>query len=229
MVQGSRTSSQTESVYVSVVDGLKQLYFSKIRPLESQYRFDQFYSPFLTEAELSARPMVLLLGQYSTGKTTFIQYLLGRNYPGAHIGPEPTTDRFVAIMNGFDEQVVPGNAAAVQGDRPFQGLAQFGSTFLSKFQLSLSPAALLESITFIDTPGVLAGTEQNLGRAYDYVKVCEWFAQRADLILLLFDAHKLDISDELKKVITALKPHDDKMRVVLNKADQINSQQLMRV
>lgn len=27
------------------------------------------------------------------GKTTFIKHLLGREYPGAHIGPEPTTDR----------------------------------------------------------------------------------------------------------------------------------------
>jgi EH domain-containing protein 1 len=39
---------------------------------------------------LDAKPMVLLLGQYSTGKTTFINYLLEGSYPGAHIGPEPT-------------------------------------------------------------------------------------------------------------------------------------------
>ena len=29
------------------------------------------------------------------GKTTFIKHLLGREYPGSQIGPEPTTDRFV--------------------------------------------------------------------------------------------------------------------------------------
>ena len=65
----------------------------------------------------------MLLGQYSTGKTTFIKHLLRANYPGkgkwnfsmlilslnsllfvfgfflgAHIGPEPTTDRFVVVM-----------------------------------------------------------------------------------------------------------------------------------
>lgn len=71
--------------------------------------------------------MVMLLGQYSTGKTTFIKHLLRTSYPGiynsprlqafvfpslfwstllfnifyvigAHIGPEPTTDRFVVVM-----------------------------------------------------------------------------------------------------------------------------------
>jgi len=38
--------------------------------------------------------MVMLVGQYSTGKTTFIRYLLEQDFPGIRIGPEPTTDRF---------------------------------------------------------------------------------------------------------------------------------------
>lgn len=56
-----------------------------------------------------------------------------------------------------------------------------------------------------------------------------YWASRVDRILLLFDAHKLDISDEFKSAITALKGNGDKIRCVLNKADQVNQQQLMRV
>lgn len=41
--------------------------------------------------------MILLVGQYSTGKTTFIKYLLEQEFPGMRIGPEPTTDCFIII------------------------------------------------------------------------------------------------------------------------------------
>ncbi|XP_072148034.1 uncharacterized protein [Setaria viridis] len=53
---------------------------------------------FQTSCDFDAKPMVMLLGQYSTGKTTFIKHLLKTSYPGAHVGPEPTTDKFVVVM-----------------------------------------------------------------------------------------------------------------------------------
>jgi EH domain-containing protein 1 len=47
---------------------------------------------------------------------------------------------------------------------------------------------------------VLSGEKQRVERAYDFIQVCGWFAARCDLILLLFDPYKLDISDEFKAV-----------------------------
>ncbi len=99
----------------------------------------------------------------------------------------------------------------------------------SKFELAQITNPVLENITFVDTPGVLSGEKQRIGRAYDFVSAVEWFADKSDLILLLFDAHKLDISDEFKRVITAIKDYDEKTRIVLNKADCVEQQQLMRV
>uniref|UniRef100_A0A0D3G1G1 Dynamin-type G domain-containing protein n=1 Tax=Oryza barthii TaxID=65489 RepID=A0A0D3G1G1_9ORYZ len=213
----------------SIIDGLKKSYIEKLRPLEKTYQFDDFVSPLLTSSDFDAKPMVMLLGQYSTGKTTFIKHLLKTNYPGAHIGPEPTTDRFVVITSGPDERCIPGNTIAVQADMPYSGLSSFGTAFLSKFECSQMPHPLLDHITFVDTPGVLSGEKQRTQRSYDFTGVTSWFAAKCDLILLLFDPHKLDISDEFKRVIGSLKGHDDKIRIVLNKADQVDAQQLMRV
>ncbi|KAI5674760.1 hypothetical protein M9H77_15124 [Catharanthus roseus] len=215
------------SSVTSIIDGLKKLYIQKLKPLEVTYRFNDFVSPLLANSDFDAKPMVMLLGQYSTGKTTFIKHLLQSSYPGAHIGPEPTTDRFV--VNGPDERSIPGNTVAVQADMPFSGLTSFGTAFLSKFECSQMPHPLLEHITFVDTPGVLSGEKQRTQRSYDFTGVISWFAAKCDLILLLFDPHKLDISDEFKRVIASLRGHDDKIRVVLNKADQVDTQQLMRV
>ncbi|KAJ1731242.1 hypothetical protein LPJ61_002626 [Coemansia biformis] len=217
-----------EKLYQETVRQLQKTYAKKIKPLEQSYCFEGFHSAPLTPQDIGSKPMVLLLGQYSTGKTTFIEYLLGEAYPGAHVGIEPTTDRFVAIMNGPEPKVVPGHAAAVSGDLPFSGLTKFGTKFLSRFQVAQLNNPLLANLTLIDTPGILAGSKQ-IQRGYDFISVINWFAERSDLILLLFDGHKLDISDEFKGAIQSLRGHEDKVRIALNKCDQVGQQQLMRV
>ncbi|ETO08813.1 receptor mediated endocytosis protein-like protein, partial [Reticulomyxa filosa] len=102
-------------------------------------------------------------------------------------------------------------------------------SFLNRFEVSELEAPLLEHITLIDSPGILSGEKQRIQRGYDFASVVSYWATRADRILLLFDAHKLDISDELKEAILAIRGNFDKIRCVLNKADQVNQQQLMRM
>lgn len=66
-------SFERDPATIRVIDELKRLYRLKIMPLEQMYRFDVFHSPCLTDAEFDAKPQVMLLGQYSVGKTTFIR------------------------------------------------------------------------------------------------------------------------------------------------------------
>lgn len=212
-----------------VIEELKRLYKTKILPVEQLYRYDLFSTPSISDAEFDSKPQVLLVGQYSVGKTTFIRYLLGRDWSSIRIGPEPTTDRFTALMDGPEDRVIYGNSLAVMADMPYKGLERFGNAFLQRFEGVVMPSNVLKNITLIDTPGVLSGEKQRLNRGYDFCQVVSWFATRCDLIILLFDAHKLDISDEFRNAIDALRGNDDKIRCILNKADQVDRQKLMRV
>uniref|UniRef100_A0A8C9YX17 EH-domain containing 4 n=1 Tax=Sander lucioperca TaxID=283035 RepID=A0A8C9YX17_SANLU len=182
--QGGR--NKEGEMYQTVTEGLQSLYLKKLLPLEETYLFHDFHSPALEAADFQSKPMVLLVGQYSTGKTTFIRYLLEK-------------------------------------------LNAFGNSFLNRFICSQMPNQVLQSISIIDTPGILSGEKQRISRGYDFAEVLRWFGERVDRIILLFDAHKLDISDEFSEAIRAFKGQDDKIRVVLNKADQVDTQQLMRV
>ena len=251
------TSSDSSSK--QLISKLKILYKYKVLPIEKKNHLYHFCLPTsgpILDAELDARPMVLLLGPYSTGKTTFIRYLLGGDFPGVHIGPEPTTDKFMALVHGNDDEegddeddedkdyfrsttncvkelegkIVKGNTLTVTPELPFSSLATFGSAFLNHFHGSICPSPLLRTMTLIDTPGILSGEKQRVSRDYDFAAAAKWFADRSDLILLLVDAHKLDFSDELKEVIATIRPHnDDKIRCILNKADGVSKDQLVRV
>lgn len=221
--------AERDAATARVIEELKRLYKTKIKPLEQLYRYDVFNSPCISDAEFDSKPQVMLVGQYSVGKTTFIRYILGRDFPSMRIGPEPTTDRFTALMDGPEEKTIYGNSLAVMADMPYKGLERFGLAFLNRFEGIILPSPVLRNITLIDTPGVLSGEKQRVARGYDFCQVCAWFATRADLIVLLFDAHKLDISDEFKNTIDSLRGNDDKIRCILNKADQVDRQRLMRV
>lgn len=250
-------SSFTEKVLIR----LKDMYKYKVLSLERTHRLHPFCLPTsapIMDAEFLAKPMVLILGPYSTGKTTFITHLLGGDFPGVHIGPEPTTDKFIAVVHGnengvtykgddeidtqghfpemydgkknFSGVTIKGNSMTVMPELPFASLSSFGSTFLNHFNGSACSSPLLRNFTIVDTPGVLSGEKQRLNRSYDFATVAKWFADRSDLILLLFDAHKLDVSDEFKQVVETISTHnDDKIRCVLNKADSLAREEFVRV
>ncbi len=81
-----------------VFEGLKNLYLKRVKPLEDASWYSHFSTgSTMVASDFDAKPIVLLLGQYSVGKTSFIRALLGKDFPGMRIGPEPTTDRFVAV------------------------------------------------------------------------------------------------------------------------------------
>lgn len=57
----------------TVTEELKCLYYKRLLPIEKYYSFHNFHSSNLEDADFDNKPMVLVMGQYSTGKTTFIR------------------------------------------------------------------------------------------------------------------------------------------------------------
>ena len=62
--------------YATVGEGLKKIYKAKLLPLEEAYEFHEFISPPLNEPDFDAKPMIMFVGQYSTGKNSWNKGLL---------------------------------------------------------------------------------------------------------------------------------------------------------
>lgn len=68
-----KRSGKCQKEVHTVTEALKTLYRQKLLPLEKYYGFFDFHSTSLEDADFSNKPMILVLGQCSTGKTTFIR------------------------------------------------------------------------------------------------------------------------------------------------------------
>ena len=68
-----------------------------------------------------------------------------------------------------------------------------------------------------DTLSTGAASRVNVSRGYNFAGVCQWLAERADLILLFFDPDKPGTTGETLNILTsALTGHDYKLRILLN-------------
>lgn len=217
-----------EAAAAKVAEGgqkLWNIYEKDLLLAETRSKFLQFYDKqHVTREELVAKPQVLLLGSFSTGKTSFIQWVTGKDSRHFHIGPDPTTDFFMAVTSPLQKSPVGsglmgGHSATADHRLPYKGLQKFSQKFLDSFRVLEMDAPILRGLTFIDTPGIQAQTgTDKLG--YSRVNVTEWFAERADLIYVMFDPEKTTISDELNRLLQVLQPFKSKVRYVLNKADR---------
>ena len=181
-----------------------------------------------------ATPMVILLGNHSSGKSTFINSLLGRQEQDT--GVAPTDDGFTIIMRGDVDLDENGPTAISNPANGFTELKQHGSEFVNRFNLKirkLPPEAKLpEGMMIVDTPGMIDtpatedGTQHSLKslegqrRGYDFLAVTKWFAQRSDSILLMFDPSNPGTTGETLTVLTnSLIGQEHKFKIVLNKSD----------
>jgi EH domain-containing protein 1 len=176
------------------------------------------------EDKIKWRPMVLILGNYSSGKSTLINELLGTDIQLT--GQAPTDDSFTVIT--YKENCLPpgeqrdGQLLLNDPSFPFAHLKRHGQRFASHFKLKELDADILKNLAFIDTPGMLDSVAER-DRGYDYQEVVSELASIADLILVLFDPHKAGTVRETYETLRKTLPKatfEDRVLFVLNRIDE---------
>jgi len=190
------------------------------------------YSEIPLEADIKWHPLVLVLGNYSSGKSALINDFLGADVQAT--GQAPTDDSFTIIT--YDETASPDSpirAAEVRDGKhllndpefPFETLKKHGQRFAAHFRLKKVNSPFLKSLAIIDTPGMLDSiTERD--RGYSYQDVIGDLAQIADLILVLFDPHKAGTIREAHTSLRDTLPgrtFEDRILFVLNRIDECGS------
>lgn len=184
-------------------------------------------------------PFVLLLGNHSSGKSSFINHLLQRKVQTT--GVAPTDDSFTIIGPGNEDIDRNGPALVGDPDLGFGGLKMFGPTLVNHTQLKIRANTAVKDFMIVDSPGMIDSPMRNttadssssrppfhtgkskigMDRGFDFEGVCRWYAERADVILLFFDPDKPGTTGETLSILTtSLVGLDHKMFIILNKADQ---------
>jgi GTPase SAR1 family protein len=197
------------------------------------------YSDSPLETNIKWRPLVLVLGNYSSGKSTLINEFLEAEIQAT--GQAPTDDSFTIITYGEpaeDTDLIKvteerdGKFLLNDPEFPFETFKKHGQRFSSHFRIKKVNSPFLKNIAIIDTPGMLDSiTERD--RGYNYQEVIGDFAHIADLVLVLFDTHK---AGTVREAYTSLRDtlpartFEDRILFVLNRIDECESlSDLLRV
>ncbi len=210
----------------------------KLSPIASKYQ----YSSVALESKIKWKSTILVLGNYSSGKSTLINEFIGGKVQAT--GQAPTDDAFTiitcdddishldSVVDGAVYEERDGNVLLNDEQYPFEVLRKYGDKFASHFRLKKVKSAALRKLVIIDTPGMLdASSDQK--RPYDYQGVIGDLAMLSDLVLVLFDPHKAGTIKESHLSLRQTLPEktfDDRVTFVLNRVDECSQlEDLLRV
>jgi len=130
----------------------------------------------------------------------------------------------------------PGAALVNDVSLGFGGLREFGEEFWKeRLQLKVRESSCLHDVALVDSPGMIDSTASQWSeqgdaadgslrdRQYEYFKVIEWFAARADVILFFFDPANPGTTLETLQALKGLLRWEYKVHIILNKVDTMTS------
>lgn len=193
------------------------------------------------QARLLWKPTVLILGNYSSGKSTLINEIMGADIQ--QTGQAPTDDSFTVLTAPEEHEWTQGAKPEVLENRsgsvvlndstlPFNKLKRHGRAFAAHFRLKRVSAPVLRDLVLIDSPGMLDSVTER-DRGYDYADVVGELAHLVDMVLYVFDPHKAGTIRESFTFLREILPgsiSEDRVLFVINRVDECaNLNDLLRV
>jgi len=225
------SNDQVLKIVESTLKDLKKTYETAIKELEGNYKYKELSHRHFGDPEIFNKPLIVLLGPWSGGKSTMMNYLLGTEYTKnafkSTAEPSPGFNFNIAMYGDVDEDI---DGTELSAEWAFSSLQKFGLEFMKKIRGKKLKNKLLEKATFAEIPGVLeTGTIKKVDRRYPFNDACQWFIDHADLIIMVYDYSKLDIGPETEALLDQLKGRESQVRIVLNKADEITAEELLKI
>ncbi|MBK1702865.1 dynamin family protein [Thiococcus pfennigii] len=172
-------------------------------------------------------PLIAVLGTFSAGKSTFINYYLGENLQ--RTGNQAVDDRFTVICHSGGEsgQALPGVALDSDPRFPLYHISSSieeaatgeGKRTDAYIQLRTSSSERLRGRILVDSPGFDADAQRTA-----ILRIVDHIIDLSDLVLVFFDARHPEpgaMRDTLKHLVaeTIKRPDSGKFLYILNQLD----------
>ena len=172
-------------------------------------------------------PLVAVLGTFSSGKSSFINYFLQARLQTA--GNQAVDDKFTVICFGADDppRTLPGLALDADPRFPFYQVSRDiesvaageGGRIDAYLQLKTCRSEALRGKILIDSPGFDADAQRNAT-----LRITDHIIDLSDLVLVFFDARHPEpgaMQDTLRHLVgnTIHRPDSNKFLYILNQID----------
>lgn len=159
---------------------------------------------------------VLLIGNHSAGKSSFINWYVEEKVQRTGVAIE--TQGFSIVTSGRKRESLTGNATLhlyphFEPLRQIEGVTDYLTT-----EISTSKQKRFNLVKFIDTPGLVDGDMQY---PFDVNRAILWLGDLADLIFVFFDPIGQALCKRTLNIVEELSDHHSEiMRFYLSKADE---------
>lgn len=224
---GSKEEIAEQNLILSIFRDLKKIYTTSIKPLETMYKYREISTRIISDAEIFARPMVLILGPKGSGKTSLVNYLLGLQATPWQLNTGISTSypHFTLLVQG--DTFTKLSPTELSADFTFSGLQQFGQHFVEHhLQAFKMPLDVLQKMTIVDCPGFIDDSlmPKEPGKGIDG-EVYQWFIDRSDVIYIMIDVNQLHLTNNLHSLLEQLRGRD--VRFIISKSDSVTHSQIV--